>query len=196
MSATPKGEFEKGQAAVEGALPRACEDTEPAAGKTAEARVEEILRCRRAELTAIERRVKAAEEKAQRHYEAEQRLAAEIRRHVAFLAGIGSAEREAPEQIEAAKTLMAALSAGMIALHGFEHAPIPQAARRWTLAQQMSAQMAEAIAAFLAPRVDADLHADPLSANHPRTDATGQPAPQGRAGPPSAPGHRPVASRT
>jgi hypothetical protein len=113
---------------------------------------EDVIAGRRAELAEIERRAKAAEEKAQRHFEAEQRLAAEIRRHVAFLAGIGSAEREAPEQIEAAETLMTALSAAMIALHGFEHAPIPQAARRWALAQQMSAQMAEAIGAFLAPR--------------------------------------------
>ena len=48
---------------------------------------------------------------------------------------------------------MAALSAGMIALHGFEYAPIPQAARQWAMAQQMSAQMAEAISALLAPRV-------------------------------------------
>jgi hypothetical protein len=112
---------------------------------------EDVIARRRAELAEIERRAKAAEEKAQRHYEAEQRLAAEIRRHVAFLAGIGLAEREAPEQIEAAETLMAALSAAMIALHGFEYAPIPQAARRWALAQQMSAQMAEAISAFVAP---------------------------------------------
>ena len=153
MSATPKGEFEKDRTAVEVALLRAREDTEPAAGKTAEASVEEMLRSRRAELAEIERRAKAAEEKAQRHHEAEQRLAAEIRRHVAFLAGIGSAEREAPNQIEAAETLMAALSAAMIALHGFEHAPLPQAARRWAMAQQMSGQMAAAITAFLAPQV-------------------------------------------
>jgi hypothetical protein len=70
---------------------------------------EYVIARRRAELAEIERRAKAAEEKAQRHYEAEQRLAAEIRSHVAFLAGIGSAEREAPDQIEAAETLMAAL---------------------------------------------------------------------------------------
>ena len=61
-----------------------------------------------------------------------------------------TAEREAPDQIEAADTLMAALSDAMIALHGFEHAPVPPAARRWATAQQMSAQMADAIAAFLA----------------------------------------------
>jgi hypothetical protein len=113
---------------------------------------EDVIARRRAEFAAIERRAKAAEEKAQRHYEAEQRLAAEIRRHVALLASIGAAEREAPEQIEAAETLMTALSAAMIALHGFEHAPIPQAARRWAMAQQMSAQMAGAIGAFLSPR--------------------------------------------
>jgi hypothetical protein len=40
----------------------------------------------------------------------------------------------------------------MIALHGFEHAPILQAARRWVMAQQMSAQMAEAISALRSPR--------------------------------------------
>jgi predicted transposase YbfD/YdcC len=108
---------------------------------------EEALARRRAELAKIELRAKAAEEKAQRHHEAEQRLAAEIKRHVAFLARIGSAEGEAPEQIEAAETLMAALSDAMIALHGFEHAPIPQAVRRWAMAQQMSGQMADAITA-------------------------------------------------
>jgi hypothetical protein len=70
---------------------------------------EDVIARRRAELGEIERRAKAAEEKAQRHHEAEQRLAIGIRRHVAFLAGIGSAEREAPGQIEAAETLMAAL---------------------------------------------------------------------------------------
>ena len=115
---------------------------------------DEALARRRKELFEIERRAKAAAEKAQRHHEAEQRLAAEIKRHVAFLARIGSAEGEAPDQIEAAEKLMAALSDAMIALHGFEHAPIPQAARRWAMAQQMSGQMAEVIAAFLAPRVE------------------------------------------
>ena len=152
MSATPKAESEKDRTAVEVALPRARGNTGPAARRTAEASMEEMLQSRRAELAAIERRAKAAEEKAQRHYEAEQRLAAEIRRHVAFLAGIGSAEREAPAHIEAAETLMAALSAAMIALHGFEHAPLPHVARQWAIAQQMSAQMAEAISAFLEPR--------------------------------------------
>jgi hypothetical protein len=41
----------------------------------------------------------------------------------------------------------------MIALHGFEHAPLPPAARKWAMAQQMCAQMADAIASFLALRV-------------------------------------------
>ena len=41
----------------------------------------------------------------------------------------------------------------MIALHGFEHAPLPPAARKWAMAQQMCAQMADAITAFLAPRI-------------------------------------------
>ena len=86
--------------------------------------------------------------------EAEQRLAAEIRRHQEFLARIGSAEREAPDQIEAADTLMAALSDAMIALHGFEHAPLPPVARKWAMAQQMCAQMADAITAFLGPRIE------------------------------------------
>ena len=113
---------------------------------------EEALVRRRKELFEIEQRAKGAAEKAQRHHEAEQRLAAEIKRHVAFLRPHQFAEREAPDQLEAAEKLMAALSDAMIALHGFEHT-IPQAARRWAMAQQMSAQMADAITAFLAPRV-------------------------------------------
>jgi hypothetical protein len=95
----------------------------------------------------------AAEEKAHRHHEAEQRLAAEIRQHQEFLARAGSAEGEAPAQIEAAEKLMAALADAMIALHGFERAPLPPAARKLAMAQQMCAQMADAITAFLAPRV-------------------------------------------
>ena len=57
-------------------------------------------------------------------------------------------------QIEAAETLMAALSDAMIALHGFEHAPLPPVARKWAMAQQMCAQMADAITAFLGPRIE------------------------------------------
>ena len=48
---------------------------------------------------------------------------------------------------------MPALSDAMIALHGFEHAPLPPAARKLAMAQQMCVQMGEAIASFLAPRI-------------------------------------------
>ena len=82
MSATPKGEIEKGRAAVEVALPRACKDIEPAAGKTAEASVEEMLRSRRAELAEIERRAKAAEEKASSTFQVELAGFWVCRRHV------------------------------------------------------------------------------------------------------------------
>jgi DNA repair exonuclease SbcCD ATPase subunit len=148
-----QAEAEKARMALEAAVRQAREDAEQAACEKADALAEEAIARRRGDLAEIERRAKAAEEKAQRHHEAEQRLAAEIERQHALLARIGSAKGEAPEQIEAAETLMAALSDAMIALHGFEHAPIPQAARRWAMAQQMWAQMADAITAFLAPRV-------------------------------------------
>ena len=142
---------------------------------------EEALVRRRKELFEIEQRAKAAAEKAQRHHEAEQRLAAEIKRHVAFLARIGSAEGEAPEQIEAAEKLMVALSDAMIALHGFEHAPIPQAARKWAMAQQMSGQMADAITAFLAPRVEgAEPSPDHDPDNGPTAPRTARLTPVGR----------------
>ena len=133
---------------------REATEAEQAARAQAEALAEEAIARRRGELAEIERRAKAAEDKARRHHEAEQRLAAEIKRHQEFLARIGSAEGEAPAQIEAAETLMAALSDAMIALHGFEHAPLPPAARKLAMAQQMCAQMADAITAFLAPRVE------------------------------------------
>jgi hypothetical protein len=139
-------------AEVEPPKPEA-KESEQAARAQAEALVDEALARRRGELVEIERRAKAAEDKARRHHEAEQRLAAEIKRHHEFLARIGSAEGEAPAQIEAAEKLMAALSDAMIALHGLEHAPLPSAARKWAMAQQMCAQMAEAIASFLAPRI-------------------------------------------
>ena len=148
-----KAEAEAARAALDDAVRQSRLQAEQAACEKAEALAEEVIARRCSELAEIERRAKAAEEKAQRHLEAEQRLAAEIRQHQAFLARAGSAEREAPDQIEAADTLMAALSDAMIALHGFEHAPVPPAARRWATAQQMSAQMADAIAAFLGPRV-------------------------------------------
>ena len=148
-----KAEAEKARAALEAAIRQAREEAEQAAGDKAEALAEEALARRRGDLAEIERRAKAAEDKARRHHEAEQRLAAEIKQHQEFLARIGSAEREAPVQIEAAERLMAALSDAMIALHGFEHAPLPPVARKWAMAQQMCAQMADAITAFLAPRV-------------------------------------------
>ena len=133
---------------------REATEAEQAARAQAEALAEEAIARRRGELAKIERRAKAAEDKARRHHEAEQRLAGEIKRHQEFLARIGSAEGEAPDQIEAAETLMAALSDAMIALHGFEHAPLPPVARKLAMAQQMCAQMADAITAFLAPRVE------------------------------------------
>jgi hypothetical protein len=142
-----------GETLAEEQLRHEAEEAEQAARGRAEAIVEEALARRRGDLAEIERRAKAAEDKARRHHEAERRLAAEIKRHQEFLARIGSAEGEAADQIEAAETLMTALSDAMIALHGFEHAPLPPAARKLAMAQQMCAQMADAITAFLAPRV-------------------------------------------
>jgi len=148
-----KAEAEKAQAALDAAVLQARQDAEQAARDKADALAEEAVARRRGDLAEIERRAKAAEDKAQRHFEAEQRLAAEIRQHQEFLARTQSAEREVTLQIEAADQLMAALSDAMISLHGFEHAPLPQAARKLAMAQQMCTQMADAIAAFLAPRV-------------------------------------------
>jgi hypothetical protein len=42
----------------------------------------------------------------------------------------------------------------MLMLHGSEHAPLPPVARKWAMAQQMCAQMADAITAFLGPRIE------------------------------------------
>ena len=148
-----KAEAEKARTALEAAVRQARKEAEQAARDKAEALAEDAIGRRRGDLAEIERRAKAAEDKACRHHEAEQRLTTEIRQHQEFLARAGSAEGEAPAQIEAAETLMAALSDAMIKLHGFEHAPLPLAARKWAMAQQMCAQMADAITAFLAPRV-------------------------------------------
>lgn len=150
---TAKAEAQKARAALEAAVRQARDEAEQAARDKAEALAEQAIARRRGDLAEIERRAKAAEEKAQRHYEAEQRLATEIRQHQEFLARAGSAEGEAPLQIKTSDKLMAALSDAMIALHGFEHTPLPPAARKFAMAQQMCAQMADAITAFLEPQV-------------------------------------------
>ena len=143
----------KARAAAEDAVRQAREEAEQAAALKAEALAEEALTRRRNELAEIERRTALALEAAQTHQATARRWAADAERHREYLSHAGSAEREAPAHIEAAEKLMAALSAAMIALHGFEHAPLPPVARKWTTAQQMSGQMAAAIAAFLGPRL-------------------------------------------
>ncbi|SUS06794.1 conserved hypothetical protein [uncultured Defluviicoccus sp.] len=143
----------KARTAAEDAVRQAREEAEQAATLKAEAFAEEALARRRGELAEIERRAQVAEEKAQRHHEAEQRLAAEIQQHQATLGRLSSAEHEAPELIEAADKLMRALTDAMIMLHGCAHTPLPPVARKWTTAQQMSGKLAAAITAFLRPRL-------------------------------------------
>ncbi len=149
-----KAEAEVARAALDDAVRQARVQAEQAACEKAEALAEDAIARRRSELAEIERHAKAAEEKAQRHQEAAQRLAAEIQQHHDTLGRLSSAEHEAPELIQAAEKLMEGLTDAMIALHGAEHAPLPPVARKWAMAQQMSGQMADAITAFLGPRVD------------------------------------------
>jgi DNA repair exonuclease SbcCD ATPase subunit len=154
LEAEQRTAAETARAAIENAVRQAREQAEEAAALKADALAEEALARRRGDVAQLERRAKEAEEEAQAYQATARRWAADAERHREYLARAGSAEREAPGHIDAAEKLMAALSDAMIALHGFEHAPIPHVARRWAMAQQMSAQMAEAITAFLAPRVD------------------------------------------
>jgi hypothetical protein len=155
LEAEQRTAAEAARAALENAVREARERAEEAAARKADALAEEAVARRRGDLAEIERRAREAEVEAQGHQATARRWAADAERHREYLARAGSAEREAPAQMEAAEKLMAALSDAMIALHGFEHAPIPQAARRWATARQMSGQMADAITAFLGPRLDA-----------------------------------------
>lgn len=143
----------KARAAAEDAVRQAREEAEQAAALKAETLAEEALAHRRGELAEIEQRTALALESAQAHQATARQWAADAERHREYLSHAGSAEREAPAQIEAAEKLMAALSAAMIALHGFEHAPLPHVARQWGTARQMSGQLAAAITAFVAPRL-------------------------------------------
>lgn len=143
----------KARTAADDAVRQAREEAEQAAALKAETLAEEALARRRNELAEIERRAQAAEEKARRHLEAEQRLATEIQQHHDTLGRLSYAEHEALELIEAAEKLMRALTDAMIMLHGCEHAPLPPVARKWAMARQMSKQMADAITAFLGPRL-------------------------------------------
>ena len=81
-----KRDAEAAKTEAEKARVQAREEAEEAARGRAEALAEEALARRRGDLAEIERCAKAAEDKARRHYEAEQRLAAEIKRHHEFLA--------------------------------------------------------------------------------------------------------------
>ena len=148
-----KAKAARARAAAEDAVRQAREDAEQAARDKAEALADQALARRRDELAEVERRAAAALDAAQAHQATARRWAADAERHREYLARASSIEREAPEQIEAADTLIAALAAAMIALHGFEHAPAAAAAQRWDTARQMSAQLAEAIAVFLAPTI-------------------------------------------
>ena len=168
-----KAEAEAARAALDDAVRHARVQAEQAACEKAEALAEEAIARRRGELAEIERHAKAAEEKAQRHHEAAQRLAAEIQQHHDTLGRLSSAEHEAPALIDAADQLMQALTDAMISLHGAEHAPLPPVARKWAMAQQMSAQMAEAITAFLGPRLADAPPSPPRQHGHARS---GQPA--------------------
>jgi chromosome segregation ATPase len=105
-----KAEAEKARTALEAAVRQARKEAEQAARDNAEALAEEALARRRGDLAEIERRAKAAEEKAQRHHEAVQSLAAEIKQHRDTLGRLSSAEHEAPDLIEAADKLMQALT--------------------------------------------------------------------------------------
>jgi hypothetical protein len=168
-----KAEAEAARAALDDAVRQARVQAEQAACEKAEALAEEAIARRRGELAEIERHAKAAEEKAQRHHEAAQRLAAEIQQHHDTLGRLSSAEHEAPALIDAADQLMRALTDAMISLHGAEHAPLPPVARKWAMAQQMSAQMAEAITAFVGPRLADAPPSPPRQHGHERS---GQPA--------------------
>jgi hypothetical protein len=165
-----KAEAEAACAALEDAVWQARMQADQAALEKAEALAEQAVALRSSELAEIERRAKAAEDKAQRHHEAAQRLAAEIQQHHDTLGRLSSAEHEAPALIEAADQLMQALTDAMISVHGAEHAPLPPVARKWAMAQQMSAQMAEAITAFLAPRLADAPPSPPRQHGHARTE--------------------------
>ena len=151
---TAKAEAQKARTALEAAVRQAREEAEQAAAARRKRSRKKRSPAAAATLPRSSAAPRRPKRRRSRHYEAEQRLAAEIKQHQEFLARAGSAEREAPAQIEAAERLMAALSDAMIELHGFEHAPLPPVARKWAMAQQMCAQMADAITAFLAPRVE------------------------------------------
>lgn len=143
---------EEARASLEEAVRKARADAESLSDERALVAAEAAIAKRQAEVSDLERRAQKAKDRAERHAETERQLAESIRQHQERIKTIGSAELEAPAQIESAKRVMAAIYDGMTDLHGFDYEPTPDAAKQWDIARQMCDQLAAAICGFLTDR--------------------------------------------
>ncbi len=141
--------------ALDVAVAQARAEAEQAAKDLAEALAAKALETRKSELDKLDAAAAKAEARVATAARTEAVLQGEIRKHEAYLAKCRGEEAEALEQIKLARDLSEFLGQKMAELTLFEYDVQPVARPKILRAAQMCGQMAQALDAFLAPRLAA-----------------------------------------
>lgn len=141
--------------ALDTAITQARAEAEQAAREQADLLAAQALETRKAELDKLAAAIAKAEARVATAARTEKVLEAEIRKHEEYLAQCRGDEAEALEQVKFAQELSEVLGQKMAELTLFEHDIQPIARTKVQRAAQMCRQMAQALDAFLAPRLAA-----------------------------------------
>ena len=139
--------------ALDAAVAQARAEAEQAAKDLGEALAAKALETRKSELDKLDAAAAKAEARVATAARTEAVLQGEIRKHEAYLAKCRGEEAEALEQIKLARDLSEFLGQKMAELTLFEYDVQPLARPKILRAAQMCGQMAQALDAFLAPRL-------------------------------------------
>ncbi len=141
--------------ALDTAVAQARAEAEQAVREQAELLAAQAMETRRVEFDRLKREAERAETRARSAYEAAQRHEDAIREHQEYMARLRQADVAAREQTELAERLARALNDEMLVLSGLEFEAQPAALRSLGRAAQMCRQMAQALEAFMSPRLAA-----------------------------------------
>ena len=139
--------------ALDAAVAQARAEAGQAAKDLGEALAAKALETRKSELDKLDAAAAKAEARVATAARTEAVLQGEIRKHEAYLAKCRGEEAEALEQIKLARDLSEFLGQKMAELTLFEYDVQPVARPKILRAAQMCGQMAQALDAFLAPRL-------------------------------------------
>lgn len=146
---------EEKTAALAVAIAQARTEAEQAAHEQAELLAAQALETRRKELDKLSSALAKAEARVANAARTEQVLQDEIRKHEEYLARLQQEDVAAREQTEMAERLAKVLNDEMLALTMLEAEAQPAALRHLARAGQMCRHMAQALDAFMAPRLAA-----------------------------------------